>query len=608
MLSQCAAYLKNSFAEFINGYSQTIAVVKSLHQTTKDVDSEYHTRMWRITIAASFCSIAPAAFLAQFIDWLFRLIRENPANAKLALAAYIVVTLGYNMLRNILASPAKDREKEFEERLREHYADAIAEKTLTLSLNQLVNPEIEEMRAGIDEYRPWKIFSIWTASILFAAFIIASTFALVAALCVSVKTTIVLIVVCIVVQYVEETARTAIRTAFKEKKNAAARRERVYARGLFDTAMFLQIYLYGAAQYIRKQQLDARSLRKAIDTQWDFWAGVWQWCMWAVQLISLYFITIQLLAWFDKGTSHQQIFLYLGAMKSFFNACGGLSMKVDHLSKETKEFAQILKYLAIDTHTNEHEAYAGIFTNIPDIRIADVSFIYPSAEKCALTDVSVTIRAGEIVALVGNNGSGKTTLAKLIAKFYTAKEGCIFVGDTPLTRITQASWLGALTFSTADNIVPSFPIREIISSVDLYDLDWKRLSIAAEMTGLTDIMHELPKKLETIVNDPKEGRKFSSGQLQRIKIAAGVYHALAPQRKIVILDEPMANCDHATRATFYGSLAALQKTVIIIAHDPLYLNNFTRVIELTDGSVTNDLNTKESIEEYRKNILATIPH
>src|SRR5439155_11537069 len=74
------------------------------------------------------------------------------------------------------------------------------------------------------------------------------------------------------------------------------------------------------------------------------------------------------------------------------------------------------------------------------IRVDHVSFAYPGTSRVVLDDVSVTIPAGTVVAIVGENGAGKTTLVKLIAKMYEPSSGAIFVDDTPLARVSAAEW------------------------------------------------------------------------------------------------------------------------------------------------------------------------
>src|SRR3989441_4595193 len=78
------------------------------------------------------------------------------------------------------------------------------------------------------------------------------------------------------------------------------------------------------------------------------------------------------------------------------------------------------------------------------IRLDHVSFAYPGTSRVVLDDVSVTLPAGAVVAIVGENGAGKTTLVKLLAKMYEPSSGSILVDDTPLARLPAVEWRGGL--------------------------------------------------------------------------------------------------------------------------------------------------------------------
>src|SRR5204863_1950724 len=100
------------------------------------------------------------------------------------------------------------------------------------------------------------------------------------------------------------------------------------------------------------------------------------------------------------------------------------------------------------------------------IRLDHVSFAYPGSSRIVLDDVSVTLPAGAIVAIVGENGAGKTTLVKLLAKMYEPTSGSIFVDDTPLARVPADGWRARLAGAFQDFFRFEFLARQTIGLGD----------------------------------------------------------------------------------------------------------------------------------------------
>ena len=201
-----------------------------------------------------------------------------------------------------------------------------------------------------------------------------------------------------------------------------------------------------------------------------------------------------------------------------------------------------------------------------EIDFDKVTFTYPGSTDPVLRDLSLTIRAGETLALVGQNGSGKSTLTKLIARFYDPTGGCVRLDGQDLRDLDPDELRSHLSF-----VFQHFGRYEATVADNIGYGDWRRLlgrndligQIATE-AGLDAVIRSLPDGVGSII-----GRKFgrfdlSDGQWQRVAVA----RAFARLASIVILDEPSSNLDPIAERELASHFRMLVKgrTAIIISH------------------------------------------
>jgi ATP-binding cassette, subfamily B, bacterial len=212
----------------------------------------------------------------------------------------------------------------------------------------------------------------------------------------------------------------------------------------------------------------------------------------------------------------------------------------------------------------------------------DVSFTYPASASPALRDVSVELRAGEVVALVGENGAGKTTLAKVLTGLYRPEAGELTCdGESASPSRLQAN--SAVLFqdflryklSAADNVGLGRPER-----ID----DLVAVRQAAARAGADTVVDGLPRGYDTMLSTEfTDGRDLSLGQWQRVALARAFFRD-AP---FVVLDEPTAALDPRAESALFASIRELfaGRTVLLISHRFSSVRSADRIYVLEAGRV-----------------------
>lgn len=226
-----------------------------------------------------------------------------------------------------------------------------------------------------------------------------------------------------------------------------------------------------------------------------------------------------------------------------------------------------------------------------EVEFADVSFHYESENQNVLTHLSLKVKAGESVALVGPSGGGKTTLCSLIPRFYEVSSGKILVDGKDIRDVTMRSLRDNIGVVQQDVYLFSGSVRENIAYGKESASD-EEIVEAARLAGAHDFISSLPDGYDTYVGE--RGVKLSGGQKQRISIA----RLFLKNPPILILDEATSALDNESEKLVQESLEKLARgrTTFTIAHRLTTIRNADRILVLTERGIEESGTHSELIE------------
>ena len=243
-------------------------------------------------------------------------------------------------------------------------------------------------------------------------------------------------------------------------------------------------------------------------------------------------------------------------------------------------------------------AVAALAPEGADIYFDNVSFSYDN-NKPSLKNITLSIKQGETVALVGSTGSGKTTLVNLLTRFYSPTEGKIAINNEDINSFDLESYRS--NFSFVDQNVRLFndTISGNIAFGQKDKMPMDSIINAANVSNSIEFIEKLDNKFDSDIGE--DGVTLSGGQRQRLSIA----RAIAKDSAILILDEATSALDSATEKLVQSAITKMQKgrTTIIIAHRLSTIQNADRIIVLKEGAIIEQGSHKELIKasgEYAK--------
>jgi subfamily B ATP-binding cassette protein HlyB/CyaB len=215
-----------------------------------------------------------------------------------------------------------------------------------------------------------------------------------------------------------------------------------------------------------------------------------------------------------------------------------------------------------------------------DISFQNIRFRYRPDGPTILDDVSLDIRAGEIIGIVGRSGSGKSTLTKLLQRLYIAEHGRVRIDGIDLA-LADPAWLRRqIGVVLQENLLFNRSIRENIAVTDP-GISLEAVIQAARLAGAHDFISEMPEGYDSVVGE--HGSNLSGGQRQRIAIA----RALVTNPRILIFDEATSALDFETERIIQNNMRAMcqGRTVIVIAHRLTSVRHANHIVAMDKGKI-----------------------
>ena len=215
-----------------------------------------------------------------------------------------------------------------------------------------------------------------------------------------------------------------------------------------------------------------------------------------------------------------------------------------------------------------------------EIGFVGVSYRYPGANRFAIENVSVSIKAGSHVAFVGSSGAGKTTVMDLILGLLAPTEGAIEIDGQKLAATLRPRWQRSIGYVPQQVFLADATLRENIAfGVPRKLIDDSAVHDAVERACLSALVARLPEGLDTDVGE--NGARLSGGERQRVAIARALYTSPS----VLILDEATSALDSVTERDINDELlrSAMGLTIIIVAHRLSTVRNCDRLILMKDG-------------------------
>lgn len=223
-----------------------------------------------------------------------------------------------------------------------------------------------------------------------------------------------------------------------------------------------------------------------------------------------------------------------------------------------------------------------------DIRFEHVTFFYPGSSRAALKDVSVTIREGEKVAIVGRNGSGKSTFVNLLCGLYEPQQGSVFIAGKEASSDPFAVRKNlSAVFQNFGRYEDTIRFNVTISDAQRMPDDGRIMELL-EKAGAADFVRARKRGLDEVIGSYAEGgNNLSGGQWQRVAIARAAYRFDA---RIMLLDEPTSALDPMAEATIYRNFAELvgERTALLISHRLGIASVVDRVLVFDGGCIVED--------------------
>ena len=295
----------------------------------------------------------------------------------------------------------------------------------------------------------------------------------------------------------------------------------------------------------------------------------------------------------NEGLSVSEFLLYFTAVTTFTTWVMGVLQEMSTLHKESLDISQIREFLDFPEPLKFQEGQDIPPAGEYELKLENVSFRYPGADRDTIHGLTLTVHPGEKLAIVGLNGAGKTTLVKLLCGLLDPTEGRVLLNGKDIRDFNRERYYGLFSAVFQEFSVLDVTVAEEIAQTT-QGIDYDKIADCVEKAGLTAMIEKLPEGLQTHVGREVylDGVLFSGGQTQRLMLARALYK----DGPILLLDEPTAALDPIAENDIYTKYSRMTsgKTALFISHRLVSTRFCDRIIFVADGGVKEE-GTHESL-------------
>jgi subfamily B ATP-binding cassette protein MsbA len=275
-----------------------------------------------------------------------------------------------------------------------------------------------------------------------------------------------------------------------------------------------------------------------------------------------------------------QFFVFLYAMFNAYMPLKRAGYIYQQLQAVDGAVTQVFAYLDRDIEVSEQPGASVLPPFTREIAFENVNFSYDGTDAVVLSNIRLTARKGEVIALVGSSGAGKTTLANLLPRFYEPTSGAIHFDGVNIASVTIRSLREQIAVVAQENILFHDTVWNNIC-YGLSDVPKERILQAAQTALAHDFILGLPQQYDTIIGE--RGTRLSGGQRQRIAIA----RAILKDSPVLILDEATSELDAESEMLVQTALANLMtgRTTFVIAHRLATIRRADQILVLEEGQI-----------------------
>ena len=279
--------------------------------------------------------------------------------------------------------------------------------------------------------------------------------------------------------------------------------------------------------------------------------------------------------------------LTVGQLIAFNMLAGRVSQPVIRMAQLWQDFQQVgvsVKRLGDILNTPREFSRQGRKATLPDlagnIEFSEVNFRYPGSERYALRKVSLAVKAGQSVGIVGKSGSGKSTMTKLAQRLYSPESGRVAVDGIDLA-LADPAWLRRqIGVVLQENLLFNRTVRENIALANP-GMAMDKIIGAAKLAGAHEFIMELGEGYETVLAE--HGTTLSGGQRQRVAIA----RALSTEPKVLIFDEATSALDYESEKLIQDNMREIKRgrTMLVISHRLSAVRDCDFIVVLENGEI-----------------------